>query len=597
MTKPHRALEIEEIRRSIAEYLRLKDILTCTYVNRDWHTSFFPFIWQIVDLSIRKTHWGYGLNPNLPSLQSLEENQHWVQSLIFKNFLLIPFLTLRGFHQLTFLSLIGDVPSVKFNAQEQEQCQQQKQVYGKGRVLVPWPGKEEEPDRHSPWYYWRSFLQHHQSVLRSLSVAPSFDASMTVQFLEAIQGCGKLQSLKLEYCKILPKNAALFWKACAHVKKLEWQGGEGTVPHWNQPSPSSGDNPSYSSAMLSSTLSSLKDIATTTVTPPDWKLRTLVIRDGHQETTDIAMFQHCKDLRQIRWSSSYVQNAFPMMFFGDELWPQLEQVDIRMNCSSLTDAEWTQMISSSMGRRLVNFTVEEYQIERMAIQLIFETEATPGESRPGLPITIPESKTYLSMNWNLTSVDLKPCTELSSSVIQSMLSTLPALEYLHVHRIEYMDIIEGDEWVCKNLRELHVDIDMTILPQYRSQLQNPDIFYANQRLIFKRLSALNKLEKLFLHQVPNDQVLHKHSSQFSRNLDLRLAAGLDALVTLTNLSELVFENTHQRMTLPDIEWMVQSWSGLSRVQGALCHTPIEYYQLKRCLNGHGVKVFDPFYSS
>lgn len=230
IVRPHHALALEEIRRSIAQHLGPSSIIACACVNRDWHASFVPFVWRTVRMSSDPLL-------TLPPLHALEQNQLSVRDLTVQNLRRGCYLSLRDFQRLSSLIITGDPP-----------CSNGELIPGKSQTN-PASAPLTDPDRFSPWYYWRCLIQGAQSTLRTLAIFPflQVEAEITVQMLEAIQGCGKLDTLELHVCRIRQQNATLFWNAIAQVKTLSWEGGEGIMPDWRMttvnPSASTSSSP------------------------------------------------------------------------------------------------------------------------------------------------------------------------------------------------------------------------------------------------------------------------------------------------------------------------------------------------------------------
>jgi len=173
-------------------------------------------------------------------LHALEQNQLSVRDLTVQNLRGGCYLSLRDFQRLSSLIITGDPP-----------CSNGELIPGKSQTN-PASAPLTDPDRFSPWYYWRCLIQGAQSTLRTLAIFPflQVEAEITVQMLEAIQGCGKLDTLELHVCRIRQQNATLFWNAIAQVKTLSWEGGEGIMPDWRMTTVDPPESTSSSPALL-----------------------------------------------------------------------------------------------------------------------------------------------------------------------------------------------------------------------------------------------------------------------------------------------------------------------------------------------------------
>ncbi|GJJ67810.1 hypothetical protein EMPS_00156 [Entomortierella parvispora] len=612
----NKALGIEDIRRAIGEFMTPSTIIACAQVNSDWHASFIPFIWQSL-------HFGEPTSRRIyPPLEALEHNKHLVQRLSIQGCLQIPYLSLQGCQQLTHLSLSGSAP-----------CEASRP----GRTLVPVPGS---PDRYSMWYYWRLLVERHQSSLKSLSISSQQGSTMTVELLKAIAGCTKLETLRLSYASICPIHAGLFWKAISGVETLIWRGGGGDhrgtggeIPDWIAQELPDGDQapapplvPATGSFISASTNTFAPEPTDRVIpdplpsyspsSPPPSRLRRLKISQCLEPATDWQLFQHCKNIRNIEWELLRGDWYFPLEQFGTMLfegaWPQLEQIEVLNGAETYEDEQWVRLMESPLGPRLKALTVKSSKIGSKTFQVLFAAgERNVQREREGVPsltagnisssAVVGPLAPRPSLNNSLSHINLLPSSDVDSLTIQTILSQLPSLESLSVGRLSYMDIVEGEPWVCKNLKNLTINIDMTLQPLQFSlrrppsataeELKAKKLNFANQqRLVFERLSMLTRLNKFTLHQRtggPKDVVAD------TRTLDLTLKAGLGLLETWKNMSSLTFMSKHQNMGWPEIRWMVETWPGMRRLTGKFSVDPKMHFELKRYMNKHYVHVFDP----
>lgn len=381
---------------------------------------------------------------------------------------------------------------------------------------------------------------------------------MTVQMLEAMKGCGNLDSLELDSCQVRQQDATLFWNSIAQVKTLKWKSGGGIIPDWRL----TARDPPESSPSLHALHP----------TAPHSSLREIKVINHPLEMTDLRIFGHCHDLCRIQWLGG--KDVFPIIFADLDLWPQLREFEVCNKFSKdLSDERWIRILTSQRGQRMESLKIERYYGTIVKTSITFVAGSGPQET--GIRPRITET---------LTSLDLMPCTRLSGAVVQGVLTSLRALKVLCVRRIGVMDIVQGAEWVCRNLQHLYIDIDMT--PD-NDQSESSDLFQVNQRLVFERLSTLTELQTLTLHRVCREL-----DSPNYRGLDLSLTAGLDALASLTKLSWLL-HYIPRNMVLADVEWMVKSWPGLKVIRSRLTNDPPTYYVMKRLLNDHNVAILDP----
>ncbi|KAG0218559.1 hypothetical protein BGX31_011572 [Mortierella sp. GBA43] len=93
-----------------------------------------------------------------------------------------------------------------------------------------------------------------------------------------------------------------------------------------------------------------------------------------------------------------------------------------------------------------------------------------------------------------------------------------------------------------------------------------------QRLVFEQLSRLHHLTTFNI--TPNR---HTGANSYSMDtgmisgLDFRLCVGLGMLSGLKLISQINVSGTAQRMGQEDIEWMIDHWKDLKRIDGVLNH--------------------------
>ncbi|KAF9320096.1 hypothetical protein BG003_007267 [Podila horticola] len=141
--------------------------------------------------------------------------------------------------------------------------------------------------------------------------------------------------------------------------------------------------------------------------------------------------------------------------------------------------------------------------------------------------------------------------------VQVILSSCPRLKSLQTTHLKPSDIIDGQPWICLGLRTLKIEI--VIGGQSMNTVHN------ESRAIFERLSRLEKLEHLEIHEAGG--LASIASRVYSQGLDLRLQSGLGQLSTMKDLRYLNFGYMVQNMSAEDIAWMRKHWTRLEHVEG------------------------------
>jgi hypothetical protein len=181
-----------------------------------------------------------------------------------------------------------------------------------------------------------------------------------------------------------------------------------------------------------------------------------------------------------------------------------------------------------------------------------------------------------------------------SAYIQRVMESCPHLQVLRAGHLSVGHMRRGRPWVCLGLKSLSLRFDLqedrveeesVSLP---ATLERERIDYAeSQRYVFSRLSELVLLEELT--SIP----LQAAGLDFVKtwNLDFQLQYGLSALSSLRRLQRLVVSYTKQRMSVDDIDWMIQRWKMLQSIEGSLTENKKEHVILESMLNTDHISYF------
>ncbi|KAF9358894.1 hypothetical protein BGX26_000679 [Mortierella sp. AD094] len=390
--------------------------------------------------------------------------------------------------------------------------------------------------RKEQWHAWTLIVKNHSSTLKHISLISFRTADFTPELCEAIGNCTNLQSLTADGNGL----SQLLSKACRNITKIKIRESiiDSTISSGGQ-----GDNTRIQRVVIEEPLSS----------------------------AGVAQFLGlCPVLRHLSWRSSKML-TFPL--------PQLT--------SALIDGTWPQ---------LEEFDVDGYGLKDPDLATTLE-----GISRL-VVLSVPKSefgsRSMRSMGKHLASIttlNLSGCNYVSSSMIQSMLCSMTALESLFVGTIRYMDIVNGSAWTSLNLRTLFIGIDMETPPSDENQDEiltqsgatRDANFEAHQRIVFERLSSLTRLNVLNIQPYQ-----HYDYSNLRKTLDLRLASGLGALSSLRRLVNFSFKMTSQQMSMDEIRWIIKNWTSLRKIGGRFTGDPDRFYEMKRALNSNGILVYD-----
>ena len=162
----------------------------------------------------------------------------------------------------------------------------------------------------------------------------------------------------------------------------------------------------------------------------------------------------------------------------------------------------------------------------------------------------------------------------SSKMVQEILSSCPNLLSLCADEIYYEDLIK-QPWVCRDLRLLDVGIRTS---DSRTQ----------QKEIYKRLAGLKELEWLCIggFELEID----------GEHMDLTLAAGLDALKSLTKLETFngkgVLGPAIESKGYECVGWMLENWTRLQTLEGHIREDHPASDKIRGALDERGIKYIE-----
>jgi len=498
----HRALELEEIRITIARFLDVPSILACACCCREWHQSFARHIWY--SLSLRSN------TSQLPPRKLLEANKHYIHQLAIGGWNILQNFELTGCSSLTQLELFG--PAYR----------------------------QEIMDN---WHPWTSLVTHHQSTLQHITVCTWI--IMAEQFCVALAGCSKLKTLRLSGRLIDQDNGVALWNACQTLQSLhlEYTG----LPDWKPETP-----------------------------PNASQIQRLTVTKPQRSCNGLELLKQCPQLRSLTWSDSDAV-MLPLQAMGQALlknqqWPHLEELNLNLIGYKEQDQDLAMMLEGI--HRLVTLHAASSGFGPKCVEAIRMHQST------------------------VTTLDLAMCLQITSPMVQTLLTSMTALESLTVGRIHYLDIIDGGPWVSLQLRRLAIAIDMKKPPEVEEEERKKrkqgvrhseikSVFEAQQRGVFQRLSTLERLCSLALLSPSSDGSMGN-----DQTLDFRQRMGLDSLSTLKQLEEFAFKSFHQYMTMNDVRWILDHWPRIRKITGQLSMDPADYYEMKSFLNSRGISVCD-----
>ncbi|KAF9187223.1 hypothetical protein BGZ51_001482 [Haplosporangium sp. Z 767] len=332
------------------------------------------------------------------------------------------------------------------------------------------------------------------------------------------------QALDLDYLSIFdvfipPEAAPWFWKTVAQCKAVELD-DVGIIGLWSKSSP-----PDFSKIQRIS----FKDMSS--ISPGDtWKTMAL-----------------CANATSVEWHGYPEMRKFnPTRFFIPGTMRNVRRLKLNLR---MTDHSLSVLLD--FMEPLTSLDIEEMQLERsgcVSLRRHFPT---------------------------LEYLNIRECPYANSHFIQEVLSFCPMLKSLKADSLHARDTFNGRPWVCTELEEWHVSIDI----RSRHGLKRND-----HQTVFARLGQLQKLKvlDLSLHEQP-------YYNEGEKSIELRLSLGLNTLSGLKHLRELRLGRTRQWLEMRDVLWMMNQWPLLKFVQGNLHNKSEMNGELKAVLGQHKVE--------
>ncbi|KAG0000139.1 hypothetical protein BGZ79_006268 [Entomortierella chlamydospora] len=307
---------------------------------------------------------------------------------------------------------------------------------------------------------------------------------------------------------------------------------------------------------------------------PNIRILSLMVEDGLSSRQQLQIIRKCPQLRSLFWHFSFkdvtckeVCEAFSTYCLD------LRELSLSSPDSSdlvgIQDKHLSQVICCC--RELSKFVISDMQFGPLSFQSL----------RP-----------HFKSLRNLV-LDRNPL--LSGSMAREIMTSCPLLDALSIVSLKAKDVlgvvqgesgvinIEGltlhhphpQDWICLNLTSLTV---------YICGLESKPSEW--QRSVLKQLARLEKLELLDIGpDVPWGEMVQD-------GLDLRLASGLDILVTLKRLETIMFLRLRQQMEEQDVKWMIQAWPRLRNIHGKLHYNSSRNKWLKAILRKKHISTIE-----
>ncbi|KAK3810301.1 MAG: hypothetical protein J3Q66DRAFT_65170 [Benniella sp.] len=230
----------------------------------------------------------------------------------------------------------------------------------------------------------------------------------------------------------------------------------------------------------------------------------------------------CPNLTSLDWCDS--SNGQPtsefMRRFVPGTWPHLSE--LYLSGIEFTDAQLAQVIGAMQDLKLLS--VQTCKVGSCFLEALRHHSHT------------------------LISLDTSTCEVLTRSLISGILTSFPHLETLSFPPVMSEDIIDSPPWVCEHsLKRLNISILLT---------PNQDAEYHQQ--VLQRISRLTNLKELLVRGAGRTRIL-----------DFTLENGLEHLATWKQLEMFSVFSYTSRLSVRDVEWMINNWKNLKNVLGIL----------------------------
>ncbi|KAF9560517.1 hypothetical protein EC968_006135 [Mortierella alpina] len=568
-----RALDLPEIMAHIGRHLTRSSLHACIQVSHAWHAFFISFIWRSLTLSaytfVRK-----------PSLDTLAKHAHLIRSLDFNGPVPAIYYTI-GCRNLETLSIAGE--------------------------RSPWNTHRYTSD------YGKPSLRDQDPITGLVNVNPGLkrlnvvgvNPPPAVEFWEAVCRMTHLEALTVGGLDISPRLVPVFWRAIS-VRASELVLDRVTFLEEEPNDHQNHGSMAFSNSQLGNSLSKQHHDLPGSRHQQFLYLKKLSLFKllGSGTIQQTMILENAPVLTTLVWKGD-LTFEFPLLSLGNCLnagrLSRLKSLDLRGGDIKLGDDDLHRILSAMSG------------LEKLMV--------------PNSGMGTKAMSQLLRHTNTVVALDVSGCAGVHSNMIQSILSSFPLLEVFAADKLSAQDILEGDPWICKGLRELKIDIELgyakmdteaeadleadgepwTIERNNSSAgsesraHQKPTAESAIQRferderqqVVFERLSSLELLEELNIIQLkdrPSPTVEQLTVGMVPKILDLRLINGLDLLRNLRRLRCFYFAGP-QEMSEIDVHWMVEHWKALTHISGQLNSDPMVNKELAALLRAHRVFVY------
>ncbi|KAI1321586.1 hypothetical protein EDD11_003066 [Mortierella claussenii] len=556
-------LEQPDFLRSISAYLRHQDLVHCLYVNNTFYKVFKPLVWGQIALISGSPSLG---TLHSPSGLTLEHNKHFIKNIVVSQGYVPPeYLALQGLKDLQSISIDATTVSSDDAASMDKFLTQ----------ILPWLTR---------------LIAQSSSTLEKINISYTSGAYVepSRDLWQTLLACSRLKVVTLHHLSISDVSFSDLLQACAGVEELDL--ASMSLPRM----PTCLSAPLVAAHSIASNVSSHSNIS------PLGNLRKLTLECTCPQKgppsqlsleAQLALIQRCPRLKRLSWSYSGCEpHAHPqicvqetrlfMKGLAQDLdWTRLQRLStLELHSQSISDAELAAVLRQIY--RLVELKVANTGMGPLSVEALMtdrgDDHVDTTTTTIASSITKDKRGRQRRLCDSLETLVVHRCSNMTSSLVQTILTHCSQLKSFYAYRIMLTDVAEeGQEWVCTEMTNFNVGIEVNVDTQTEPGR-------SMQYRAFKQLSRMPKLTGISL------VVWGPQPAPF-KSLDLRLDAGMDQLAGLRALRYIRFmRDTVQNMRVEDVQWIVDHFPKLETLQGRVNQDKAVRQQIHEILKSHSV---------
>ncbi|KAF9939974.1 hypothetical protein BGZ67_008516 [Mortierella alpina] len=458
--------DIPEIQDRIGYFLCPSSVANCLRVSKQFQSWFLPVFWHTT--SIGRSH-----HSSLPEEHHLQTYSSSIRQ----------------------LSLHGFVP--------------QSNVFKSTRHLayISLSGKLGHPKKSdSIWALYTTLILQSRATLKTIRLS-TLEPAPSEGFWKALTSDTHSPLTRLKHLQVEDLSfdsstiAQLFWQVCERIESLEienisfpWQDNHDEDWGWygmglvhQEPSEKA---TTANSTTADATLSLLSP------SPRFAQLKALRIQGEtpHMKPEDLLMtlIAQAPELRYLSWvlgkDDTFPATTFHQLAGKDQTWRKLETIQLQSpKTGNITDPCIAAVLSSLLivppsakGQR-VGLENEHHGLRELRV-------SHSGFGNESMSALVRAHGSALVRT--IEVLDVQSCSGVPSWMVQQLLESCPRLRILRATTLSIQDIVQGEPWVCDDLREMEVQLHVEVVQDETEDQKQHN--YADVRARLRRLTLLNK---------------------------------------------------------------------------------------------------------